>query len=65
MSTKCSIAYDAKRFHFYEECMDEQFVYLEQYNVEFQVNQNSIMVAIPVEVMDKIVEKWLKIREKI
>ena len=29
MSTRCTIAYDQKDFHFYQECFENENVYLE------------------------------------
>jgi len=29
MSTRCTIAYDQKNFHFYEECFDKDSIYLQ------------------------------------
>jgi hypothetical protein len=65
MSTRSSIAYEQDKYHLYSECFANDFVYLSQdAPVEFEANQDEVMVAIPTETMDKICEEWLKYRGK-
>ena len=53
MSTKSSIAY-GKDFHLYQECFDEENVYLELDSVEFNASNNQVTVTIPVAVWEVI-----------
>jgi hypothetical protein len=65
MSTKSSLAH-GEHFHFYEECFDDQNVYLELENTEFEVSQTRrpntkdfngrVMVRIPL-------ETWITIQQ--
>jgi hypothetical protein len=65
MSTKSSLAH-GENFHFYEECFDDQHVYLELENTEFEVFQTQrpnskefggrVMVRIPL-------ETWITIQQ--
>lgn len=65
MSTKSSLAH-GENFHFYEECFDDQNVYLELENTEFEVFQTQrpntkefsgrVMVRIPL-------ETWITIQQ--
>lgn len=57
MSTKCSIAYSNTQphsFHFYQECFDEENVYLELEGVEFNATNNRVTVTIPVAIWEVI-----------
>ena len=54
MSTKCTIAHVLDKFHFYHECLDEENVYLEIDNAEFEANQNSVMLQIPLAIWETI-----------
>jgi hypothetical protein len=53
MSTKVTVAY-GNNFHFYRECLDEDFIYLELEGVEFEAGYNRVMVAIPVHIWEVI-----------
>lgn len=66
MSTKSSIAYDKDRFHFYEECFEDDRVFLRQEltAIEFKANNHHIAVSIPADVMDLIAAAWIKHRNK-
>ena len=66
MSTKSSIAYDQSRFHFYEECFEDDRVFLRQEltATEFEANNHNITVSIPADVMDQIAAAWIKHRNK-
>ena len=61
MSTKASIAY-GDGFHFYQECLDEDNVYLELEKVSFVATENSVMVQIPMHVWKTIAAKGKKIK---
>ncbi len=47
MSTKTTLAY-GDTFHFYQEVLDEHYVYLELQGVKYDANYNRVMVPIPV-----------------
>jgi hypothetical protein len=71
MSTKCSIKFgepnaDAPGFHLYEECFEDDYVYLELFGhrVVFNTCPEEAMMAIPVEVMDQIAAAWVQKRTK-
>jgi hypothetical protein len=64
MSTRSSIAYEQGKYHLYNECFDDDFVYLWQSDVDYSAGKNEVMVAIPIEAMDKMCEAWLKHRGK-
>ena len=53
MSTKSSLAY-GNNFHFYQECFDEENVYLELESVEFEASNNKVTVTIPVAIWSVI-----------
>ncbi|PZO38595.1 MAG: hypothetical protein DCF17_14365 [Shackletoniella antarctica] len=53
MSTKATIAY-GKTFHFYHEVLDDNCVYLELEQVEFEASCNRVMVPIPVHIWEVI-----------
>ena len=55
MSTKVSVAY-GDNFHFYQECFDEENVYLQIEGVEFKATPHGVMVQIPLHI-------WSVIRE--
>lgn len=53
MSTKSTIAHGSD-FHFYHEALDEDNVYLELENVEFEASYRRVMVRIPVDIWEVI-----------
>ena len=53
MSTKSTIAYGST-FHLYHEALDENHVYLELEQVEFEASYNRVMVPIPVHIWEVI-----------
>lgn len=53
MSTKCSLAY-GDTFHFYEEVLDEHYVYLELEGVQYEASYNRVMVPIPIYIWEVI-----------
>ena len=53
MSTKSTIIY-GKTFHFYEECFDNQHVYLELEGTHFEAGYNHVMVPIPIHIWESI-----------
>lgn len=53
MSTKSTIAH-GRDFHFYHEALDEDNVYLEIENVEFEASYRRVMVRIPVDIWEVI-----------
>lgn len=53
MSTKSSIA-SGTNFHFYSEMLDDNNVYLDLENVQFQTSEHHVLVAIPVAVWEVI-----------
>ena len=53
MSTKSTIVY-GKTFHFYEECFDNQHVYLELEDTHFEAHYNRVMVPIPIHIWESI-----------
>lgn len=53
MSTKSTIAH-GRGFHFYHEALDEDGVYLELEDVEFEAGYRRVMVKIPVDVWEVI-----------
>ena len=55
MSTKCSLAY-GDCFHLYQECFDEDNVYLEIEGVEFEATPERVMVTIPIAIWETIRE---------
>ncbi len=61
MSTKVTLAHshEAPSFHFYEECLDGENVYLELRgaDIEFEASANRVMVRIPNEVWEAIRHK--------
>ena len=66
MSTRCTIGYDNENFHLYEECFDNDKVYLELSGDCHEVvdsfyskDSREITVGIDVSVWRKIVESWL------
>jgi hypothetical protein len=56
MSTKATVAY-GNNFHFYRECFDEDFMYLELEGVQFEAGYNRVMVPIPVHIWE-IIRKY-------
>jgi hypothetical protein len=55
MSTKSSLAH-GDGFHFYNEALDDEHVYLELNKAEFEASQDHVMVRIPLEV-------WITIQQ--
>lgn len=53
MSTRSSIAY-GKNFHLYHEVLDENYVYLEIEDVQFEASYNRVLVPIPVHIWEYI-----------
>jgi hypothetical protein len=53
MSTKATIAY-GQTFHFYHEVLDDNYVYLELEQVQFEASYNRVMVPIPVHIWEVI-----------
>ncbi len=53
MSTKSTIAY-GPTFHFYREALDDNYVYLELEQVQFEASYNRVMVPIPVHIWEVI-----------
>lgn len=53
MSTKSTIAH-GRGFHFYHEALDEEGVYLELDDVEFEASYRRVMVRIPVDIWEVI-----------
>ena len=53
MSTKSSLAY-GDNFHLYQECFDEENVYLELESVEFEASRDRVTVSIPVAIWEVI-----------
>ncbi|MEA5452098.1 hypothetical protein VB780_26220 [Leptolyngbya sp. CCNP1308] len=53
MSTKATIAY-GQTFHFYHEALDDNYVYLELEQVQFEASYNRVTVPIPVHIWEVI-----------
>jgi len=53
MSTKSTLA-DGDSFHFYEEVLDEHYVYLEFQGVNYEAGYNRVMVPIPIHIWEVI-----------
>ncbi len=53
MSTKSTLAY-GDSFHFYEEVLDEHYVYLELQGVNYEAGYNRVMVPIPIHIWEVI-----------
>ena len=53
MSTKSTTTY-GKNFHLYREALDDDFIYLELDNIEFEASKNSVKIAIPVHIWEHI-----------
>jgi hypothetical protein len=53
MSTKATIVY-GKTFHFYNECLDNQHVYLELEGTHYEAGYNRVMVPIPIHIWEVI-----------
>lgn len=53
MSTKSTIAY-GPTFHLYHEALDDDYVYLELEQVQFEASYNRVMVPIPVHIWEVI-----------
>ena len=69
MSTKGTIEFEPDKFHFYEECFDDNNVYLTLTNPIFQIETydqlrpvekriQELSVMIPVEILEKIIKAW-------
>jgi hypothetical protein len=66
MSTRCTIGYDTKNFHLYEECFDKDKIYLELNDDCFEVvdsffskESREITVGIEITTWRKVVESWI------
>lgn len=53
MSTKCTLV-QGKGFHLFEECFEEDAVYLELEKAEFEASNHSVKVRIPIEIWEVI-----------
>lgn len=53
MSTKCTVMY-YDNFHLYHECFDNQNVYLQIDNGQFEASQDSVTLTIPLEIWESI-----------
>ena len=53
MSTKSTTTY-GEDFHLYREALDDDFIYLELDNIEFEASENSVKIAIPVYIWEHI-----------
>ena len=53
MSTKSTIAH-GRKFHFYHEAFDEDYVYLKLEGTKFEASYNRVMVPIPVHIWEVI-----------
>ena len=53
MSTKCTIAHDAS-FHFYQEMLDDDHVYLELRTTQFEARYGHVVIPIPVHIWETI-----------
>jgi hypothetical protein len=53
MSTKSTVAY-GPNFHFYQEVLDENFIYLRLEGVQFEASYNEVTVPIPVHIWEVI-----------
>lgn len=66
MSTKCTIGYDIKNFHLYEECFDRDQIYLELNGDCFEIvdsfsskHEREITIGVDVTTWRKIVQSWI------
>lgn len=57
MSTKITLSHD-KDYHLYQECYDDKNVYIRVDGYEFEVNNKSATIQIPLEIWEKIVSEW-------
>jgi hypothetical protein len=53
MSTKVTVAY-GENFHLYQEVFDEDFIYLELEEVQFEASYNRVMMPIPIHIWEVI-----------
>jgi hypothetical protein len=53
MAVKATLAY-GKNFHFYQEALDNNFVYLELEDAPYDIGYRRIMIAIPIDVWETI-----------
>lgn len=53
MSTKCTIAHDAS-FHFYQEVLDDDHVYLELRTTQFEARYGHVVIPIPIHIWETI-----------
>ncbi|MFM1841966.1 MAG: hypothetical protein RLZZ490_702, partial [Cyanobacteriota bacterium] len=53
MSTKSTVAY-GPNFHFYQEALDDNFIYLRLEGVQFEASYNEVTVPIPVHIWEVI-----------
>lgn len=56
MSTKCSVSY-GDNHHLYNECFDDENIYLSLKNCPFEVSNGGIMVSIPLYIWETIRHK--------
>jgi len=56
MSTKCSISY-SENHHLYNECFDDDNIYLSLKNCPFEVSNGGVMVSIPLYIWETIRHK--------
>ena len=71
MSTKGTIEFEPNEFHFYQECFDNENVYLTLTNPLFQIETyeqlrptkkrtQELSIMIPIEIFEKIIKAWEK-----
>ena len=53
MSTKCTLAL-GETFHFYREALDDDNVYLQIENTEYEANHRGVMVQVPIHIWETI-----------
>lgn len=53
MSTKVTVAY-GENFYLYQEVFDEDFIYLELEEVQFEASYNRVMMPIPIHIWEVI-----------
>lgn len=53
MSTRCTLAYGPK-FHLYNECLDNDNVYLELEGAELEMDHGAVVLTIPIEIWEVI-----------
>lgn len=53
MSTSSTVAYGAN-FHLYQEVLDNNYIYLELYGIQYEASYNRVMVPIPLHIWEVI-----------